>query len=58
MFGATESKELIKGKFVKKLIKEIVKIWEQKTKKDYISNAKFNEEVNRTFHNIIIENDN
>lgn len=58
MFGATESRGLIKGEFVKKFIKEIAKIWEQKMKKNYISNAKFEEEVNKTFHNIIIDNDN
>jgi hypothetical protein len=58
MWGVSESREPIKGKFAKKLIEEVAKIREQKMKKDYISNEKFDEEVDKTFHNIIIENDN
>lgn len=50
-------KEPIKGEFVNKLIEEIVKMREQKMKKDYISNEKFDEEVDKTFHNIIRENE-
>lgn len=58
MFGVSESREPIKGKFAKKLIEEVAQIREQKMKKDYISNKKFDEEVDKAFHNIIIENDN
>ena len=58
MWGVSESKEPIKGEFAKKIIEEVAKIQEQKMKKDYISNEKFDEEVDKTFHNIIIENDN
>lgn len=46
-------KEPIKGEFAKKIIGEIAKIRERKMKKDYISNEKFDEEVDKTFHNII-----
>lgn len=58
MFGVSESREPIKGEFAKKLIEEVAQIREQKMKKDYISNKKFDEEVDKAFHNIIIENDN
>jgi hypothetical protein len=57
MWGISESREPIKGGFAKKIIEEVAKIREQKMKKDYISNEKFDEEVNKTFHNIIKEND-
>jgi hypothetical protein len=57
MFGVSESREPIKGEFAEKLIEEVTKIREQKMKKDYISNEKFDEEVNKTFHNIIREDD-
>lgn len=53
MFGVSESKEPIKGEFAKKIIEEVAKIHDQKMKKDYISNEKFDEEVDKTFHNII-----
>lgn len=53
MFGVSESKGLIKGEFAKKLIEEIAKIRERKMKKDSISNEKFDEEIDKTFHNII-----
>jgi hypothetical protein len=57
MFGVSESREPIKGKFAEKLIEEVTKIREQKMKKDYISNEKFDEEVDKTFHNIIRKDD-
>ena len=57
MWGVSESREPIKGKFAKKLIEEVAKM-RKKMKKDYISNEKFDEEVDKVFHNIIIENDN
>lgn len=57
MWGVSESKGLIKGEFAKKLIEEVAKIREQKMKKDDISNEKFDEEVDKTFHNIIKENE-
>lgn len=57
MFGVSESREPIKGEFAEKLIEEAAKIREQKMKKDYISNEKFDEEVDKTFHNIIREDD-
>jgi hypothetical protein len=57
MFGVSESREPIKGEFATKLIEEATKIREQKMKKDYISNEKFDEEVDKTFHNIIKEHD-
>lgn len=57
MFGVSESKEPIKGEFAKKIIEEAAKIREQKMKKDYISNEKFDEEVDKTIHNIIREDD-
>jgi hypothetical protein len=57
MWGVSESREPIKGEFAKKIIEEVAKIREQKMKKDYISNEKFDEEVNKTFHNIIREDD-
>jgi hypothetical protein len=55
--GSIRIKRPIKGEFAKKLIEEVAKIREQKIKKDYISNEKFDEEVDKTFHNIIIEDD-
>ena len=58
MFGVSESKEPIKGEFAKKLIEELIKIQGQKMKKDYISNEKFDEEVDKAFYNIITENGN
>lgn len=57
MFGVSESREPIKGEFAEKFIEEVAKIQEQKMKKDYISNEKFDEEVDKTFHNIIKEDD-
>ena len=57
MFGVSESREPIKSEFAKKFIEEVTKIQEQKMKKDYISNEKFDEEVDKTFHNIIREDD-
>lgn len=57
MFGVSESREPIKGEFAKKIIEEAAKIREQRMKKDYISNEKFDEEVDKTFHNIIREDD-
>ena len=57
MWGVSESREPIKGEFAEKLIEEVAKIREQKMKKDYISNEKFDEEVDKTFHDIIKEND-
>ena len=57
MFGVSESREPIKGEFAEKLIEEVTKIREQNMKKDYISNEKFDEEVDKTFHNIIKEDD-
>lgn len=57
MWGVSESREPIKGEFAKKLIEEVAKIREQRMKKDYISNEKFDKEVNKTFHNIIREDD-
>ena len=57
MWGVSESREPIKGEFAKKIIEEVAKIREQKMKKDYISNEIFDEEVDKTFHNIIKEDD-
>ena len=57
MFGVSESREPIKGEFAKKIIKEVAKIREQRMKQDYISNEKFDSEVDKVFHNIIKEND-
>lgn len=55
MFGVSESREPIKGDFAKKILEEAAKIREQKMKKDYISNETFDEEVDKTLHNIIKE---
>ena len=55
MFGVSESREPIKGEFAKKLIEEVAQIREQKMKKDYISNEKFDDEVDKTFYNMIAE---
>lgn len=55
MWGVSESREPIKGEFAEKIIEEVAKIREQQMKKDYISNEKFDEEVDKTFHNIIRE---
>ena len=57
MFGVSESREPIKSEFAKKILEEVIKIREQKMKKYYISNEKFNEEVAKTVHNIIREDD-
>lgn len=57
MFGVSNSKEPIKGEFAKRLVEEVVKIREQRMKKDYISNEKFDKEVNKTFHNIIVDDE-
>lgn len=57
MWGVSESREPIKGEFAKTIIEEVAKIREQKMKKDYISNEKFDEEVDKTFYNIIKEDD-
>lgn len=57
MWGVSESIEPIKGEFAKKILEEAAKIREQRMKKDYISNEKFDEEVDKTFHNIIREDD-
>lgn len=57
MFGVSESREPIKGEFAEKLIEEVTKIREQKMKKDYISNEKLDEEVDKTFHNIIMDDE-
>ena len=56
MFGVSESREPIKSEFAKKILEEVIKIREQKMKK-YISNKKFDEEVDKTVHNIIREDD-
>ena len=55
MFGVSKSREPIKGEFAKKLVEEVIKIREQRMKKDYLSNEKFDKEVNKTFHNIIVD---
>ena len=52
MFGVSNSREPIKGEFAKKLVEEVVKIRKQRMKKDYISNEKFDEKVDKTFNNI------
>lgn len=57
MFGVSEPREPIKGEFAKKIIEEAAKIREQKMKKDYISNEKFDEKIDKTFHNIMREDD-
>ena len=57
MFGVSEPREPIKGEFAKKILEEAAKIREQRMKKDYISNEKFDDEVDKTFHNIIREDD-
>ena len=57
MFGVSNSKEPIKGEFAKKFVEEAVRIRKQRMKKDYISNEKFNKEVNKTFHNIIVDDE-
>lgn len=57
MFGIPKSDRVITGKFAVKLVEELIKIQKQKMKKDYISNEKFDEEVDKTFHYIIIENE-
>ena len=54
MFGVKESREPIKGEFAKKLLDEVTRMRAQKLKKDYISNEKFDNEVDKTFHNINI----
>lgn len=48
----SKSNRVITGKFAVKLMEEVVKIREQRMKKDYISNEKFDKEVDKTFHNI------
>lgn len=57
MWGVSESREPIKGEFAEKLVEEVAKIREQKMKKDYILNEKFDEEVDKIFHNIIKKDD-
>ena len=57
MFGVKESREPIKGEFAKKLLDEVTRMRVQKLKKDYISNEKFDKEVNKTFHNIIVDDE-
>jgi len=49
MFGEKNPNRVIKGEFAKKLIEEVAKIRERKMKKGYISNEKFDDEVNKTF---------
>ena len=56
MFGVSKSREPIKGEFAKKILEEVIKIREQEMKK-YISNKKFDEEVDKTVHNIIIDHE-
>lgn len=55
MFGVSKSREPIKGEFAKKLFDEVTRMRAQKLKKDYISNEKFDKEVKKTFHNIIVD---
>lgn len=55
MWGVSEPREPIKGEFTKKLFDEVTRMWAQKLKKDYISNEKFDKEVDKTLHNIIKE---
>ena len=57
MFGVKESREPIKGEFAKKLLDEVTRMRAQKLKKDYISNEKFDKEVDKTFHNIIVDDE-
>ena len=57
MFGVSKSREPIKGEFAKKLFDEVTRMRAQKLKKDYISNEKFDKKVNKTFHNIIVDDE-
>ena len=57
MFGVSKSREPIKGEFAKKLFDEVTRMRAQKLKKDYISNEKFDKEVDKTFHNIIVDDE-
>lgn len=57
MWGVSKSRDPIKGEFAKKLIEEVVRIRKQRMEKDYISNEKFDEEVDKTFHNIIVDDE-
>lgn len=57
MFGVSKSREPIKGEFAKKLVEEAIRIRKQRMEKDYISNEKFDKEVNKTFHNIIVDDE-
>ena len=52
MWGVSESREPIKGEFAEKIIEEVAKIREQKMKKDYISNEKFDEKFYLLLHQI------
>lgn len=49
MWEVSESRDPIKSKFAKKIIEEAAKKFEKKIKKDYISNEKFDDEVDKTF---------
>ena len=51
----TDNKEIVQIQEPITIIEESLKIREQKMKKDYISNEKFDEEVDKTFHKIIAE---
>lgn len=48
---------IIKGEFAKKIVEEAIKIRERRMKKGYISNEKFDEEVNKTVHNIVMDDE-
>ena len=53
----TNNQEIVQIQEPITIIEESLKIREQKMRKDYISNEKFDEEVDKTFHNIIIKDE-
>lgn len=54
MWGVSESRKPIKGKFAKKLIEEVIKIREKILQQDYIANEEFEREVRKRIHNITL----
>lgn len=58
MFGVSESREPIKGKFAKKVREAVVTLREKMMKPDYIANEKFENEVRERVHNIVMKDEN
>ena len=58
MWGVSESREPIKGKFAKKVREAVVTLREKMMKPDYIANEKFENEVRERVHNIVMKDEN